>query len=96
MQPVLGNFCQCVILLTVKKCFLLFKGNLLCFSLCLLLYFYIRGKLLLKEYDAYQIDHGKKKSRSILIILEDLCSTERLPEKKATDLSYQHDNLHLI
>jgi len=30
----LGNLCQCLVTLTVKKCFLMFRGNLLCFSLC--------------------------------------------------------------
>ena len=31
----LGNLCQCSVTLTVKKCFLMFRGNLLCFRLCL-------------------------------------------------------------
>lgn len=31
----LGNPCQCSITLTVKKCFLVFKWNLMCFSSCL-------------------------------------------------------------
>ena len=30
----LGNLFQCSIALTVKKYFLMFRGNLLCFSLC--------------------------------------------------------------
>ena len=33
----LGNLCQCLITLTGKKCFLMFRGNLLCFCLCPLL-----------------------------------------------------------
>ena len=30
----LGNLCQCSATLAGKKCFLMFRGNLLCFSLC--------------------------------------------------------------
>ncbi|XP_052646855.1 uncharacterized protein LOC128143559 [Harpia harpyja] len=30
----LGNLCQSLVTLTLKKCFLMFRGNLLCFSLC--------------------------------------------------------------
>jgi len=30
----LGKLPQCSVTLTVKKCFLMFRGNLLCFSLC--------------------------------------------------------------
>jgi len=30
----LGNLCQCLVILTVKKCFLMFTRNLLGFSLC--------------------------------------------------------------
>lgn len=30
----LGNLCQCTVTLTVKKYFLMFRGNPLCFSLC--------------------------------------------------------------
>ena len=30
----LGKLCQCLVTLTLKKCFLMFRGNLLCFSLC--------------------------------------------------------------
>ena len=30
----LCNLCQCLVTLTVTKCFLMFRGNLLCFSLC--------------------------------------------------------------
>lgn len=30
----LGNLSQCLVNLTSKKCFLIFIGNLLCFSLC--------------------------------------------------------------
>lgn len=49
-----------------KKCFLKVKENLLCFSLCPLTYFHIRGiALLSKEYDAYQIDHAKKKQKEL-------------------------------
>lgn len=32
----LGNLCQCLVSLTIKKCFLTFAWNVLCFSLCLL------------------------------------------------------------
>lgn len=39
---VLGILCQYAILLTVKKCFHVFKGNLLCLSLFPLPYFCIR------------------------------------------------------
>ena len=31
---ILGSLCQCSVTLTVKKCFLMFRGNLLCFILC--------------------------------------------------------------
>ena len=30
----LGSLCQCSVTFPVKKCFLMFRGNLLCFSLC--------------------------------------------------------------
>ena len=30
----LGNLCQCSVALIVKKCFLMFRWSLLCFSLC--------------------------------------------------------------
>ena len=30
----LGNLCQCLVTLTAKKCLLMFRANLLCFSLC--------------------------------------------------------------
>jgi len=30
----LGNWCQCLVPLTVKRCFLMFRENFLCFSLC--------------------------------------------------------------
>lgn len=32
----LGNMCQCLVIPTVKKCFLLFRGNFVCSSLCTL------------------------------------------------------------
>jgi len=32
----LGNLCHCSVTRTVKMCFLMFRQNLLCFSLCLL------------------------------------------------------------
>ena len=34
----LGNLCQCLVTLTVKKCLLMFRGNLLCFRFGLLLW----------------------------------------------------------
>lgn len=92
-----GNLCQCVILFTEKKwkSFLMFKGNLLCFSLCPLPCFYIKqitfeGILCISDRSC------QKKSRRTLTILDDLCSAERLPEKKATDLYCHHDKLHPV
>ena len=39
----LGNLCQCSIICTAQKCFLVFRGNLLCFSLCPLLLVMVLG-----------------------------------------------------
>jgi len=36
----LGNLRQCSVTFTIKECFLMFRRNLLCFSLCLLPYNY--------------------------------------------------------
>ena len=83
----LGNLCQCSVTLTVIKCFLMFRGNLLCFRLCprpLFLALNTTGKSLapfsLQSLFRYlytlirsHLPCGYQKNKCIYVVISHLC-----------------------